>query len=195
MKKSLWIVFHCCVFALFGCTSEMLDPGAVSEAFLLACKNYDTHVVNNLSVYTEDLVVWDILEYDYIEEVDKQLQTNVYEKLYEFSYQIEDVEVLDKQAYVTVVFYVYDMERVVKNSIATIEAYDLLEEEKTQDELIVEILTAVYEDILEVETQKEVQVTLELALQSSSWKVMNAEDVFMILLEPIYQIYLELQEI
>lgn len=179
-KKLLYLTFYCLlILSLVGCSSEVTEgPGDVTAHFLNALqqqnyssvKQYYSENVDNLSHFKNK-----------VESISPLVANELFNKLADFSYIIEKIELDEKdenKASVLLTMKSYDLGKVFENTILDYLKTDLTMSFNgaTADDIIKEAEKIIVEDIKNSQKTFNETVTVTLSRENNTWKIDELED-------------------
>lgn len=181
MKKWIALLTLACICVLSGCTDKETprSPAETVTAFLNGIQNQDSEALVASSDWKEfDRKAFSIEDSDYMDNVDKKLQKQAFEKMMYFEHKEGNESIQDDQASVQVEIKQYDFSNSLKTGMEKAEkkVQELSKKDVSDADTEAAIATILFESLQKTDTMKTMTVTVQLKKEKDAWLVSSKND-------------------
>ena len=176
MKKWIALLTLACICVLSGCTDTETprSPAETVTAFLNGIQNQDNEALVASSDWKEfDRKAFSIEDSDYMDNVDKKLQKQAFEKMMYFEHKEGKETIQDNQATVTVKIKQYDFSKTLKSGMEQAEkkVQELSKKDVSDAETEAAIATVLFKSLQKTDVMKTTDVQIQLKKSEDVWMV------------------------
>lgn len=176
MKKWIALLTLTCLCVLSGCTEKETprSPAETAAAFLNGIQNQDSDAVEASSDWKDfNIKAFTMQDSDYLDNVDKKLQKQAYEKMMHFEHKAGKETIKDDQASVTVEIKQYDFSNSLKTGMENAEkkVQEFSKKDVSDAETEAAIATVLFESLQKTDTMKTTDVKVQLKKVNDAWMV------------------------